>query len=267
MNSSPSMYTQPAVSKRVPDTVLRNLSHPANPRVSAVFDDLQVTTLASLFLKFRPAFDSDPAQLSRVLHVFIGEKLACSKFSYRDTKHQMLSQDTPEITVSDVQWLLSHFATLEERVLQSWAECLEGPVSLSLYSCNKPRLIAPAINSCIFCKTSLQPAIKTQKCGGKAPGGHSWVYTYSGGAEVGNSTCKQCETIYSMQTYTPGPTLMQKIGARSAFGDNSCIACEVQSPRGNTIKHLQACSMIVQKIFCCQRIFRTLNGSKYQQSR
>jgi hypothetical protein len=270
MDSNPCTCALTTVLKRIPDAVLRNLSHPANPRLFSVFDDLQVSTLASLFLRFRAVYESDAAQLSRVLHFFIGEKLASSKFSYNDTKQQMISQETPEITVADVQDLLSHFSTLGEGVMKSWAECLEGPVSLSLFRCNMPHMIAPVIKTCIFCKTSLQLAIKTQKCGGKAPGGHSWSYTYSGGAGVAvvcNSTCRQCETVYSMQTYTPGQMIMRRIGARAAFEDNAYAASGTQGTRVNTVNILQACQTIDHKTFCCQQTPKIRNGFRSQQSR
>jgi hypothetical protein len=72
MDSSPYTCAQPTVPKRIPNAVLRNLSHPTNPRLFACLDDLEVSTLASLFLRFRAVYQSDAAHLSRVLHLLPG---------------------------------------------------------------------------------------------------------------------------------------------------------------------------------------------------
>ena len=62
----------------------------------------------------------------------------------------------------------------------------------------------------VCASSPLSLEIKKQKCGWKAPGGHSWAYSVSSGAHVAvvcEATCPRCRTVYKLQTYTPGPAI------------------------------------------------------------
>lgn len=84
-------------------------------------------------------------------------------------------------------------------------------------------VVSPKIHLCLFCNSSLDYAVKTTRAGGKAPGGHAWAYNEAGAhiAAVCEGKCSLCDTVFKLQTYTPGAGLMSRIGT---FNHHNCEA-------------------------------------------
>lgn len=197
----------------VPVKLLRNARHSERPRF-CVFDDLQTSLLLSLFLRFRDVYKVDKKLVAKILF----DDVVCdleSASSYTDEK-RLLNQECVQFSQHDVVELLQHFDSLDDLRLSSLEDKYIDKISRGTKRVVFQEIVVPRITHCLFCTSSaLALKVKTQTCGWKAPGGHSWAYDFlSGGriAAVCEATCPRCQTVYKLQTYTPGPQIIQRSG-------------------------------------------------------
>lgn len=215
----------------IANSVLRNLRHPANSGTTC-FDDLQISTIATLFQQNRELYHTCPSSFAKQVHAYAIEKLLVdkdgnpTKHSFakaktellgglKDSSGQSLYTGADRITVKDVEELLQYLAKTSPINLQSWSSLLEPHFRLQVYKASVKHVIKPKIEECMFCKIPLDAYIVTTKAGGKAPGGHSWAYTLGTGggiAAVCQKKCSKCQTKYDLQTYNPGERLMDNQG-------------------------------------------------------
>ena len=77
-------------------------------------------------------------------------------------------------------------------------------------------IVVPRITDCMFSASStLSVKVETQACGWEAPRGHSWAYDFNTGgriAAVCEAKCPQRETVYKLQTFTPGLKILRQSG-------------------------------------------------------
>ena len=77
-------------------------------------------------------------------------------------------------------------------------------------------IVVPRVTNRMFCASStLSVKVKTQACGWKAPRGHSWAYDFNSGgriAAVCEAKCPRRETVYKLQTFTPGLKILRQSG-------------------------------------------------------
>lgn len=198
----------------VPVKFLRNCKHPATP-VHTPFDDLEVSILGSLFDRYRDLYEVKPLQLASALFIQVVADLE-KTHSYRKQKLD-ICQECATVTVQDVHDLLQHFSSLPRDILPGFDVRYR---QLSLWTPKGTRLVdhvvRPAVHECVFCKgVALDVVLKTHKVGWTAPGGHSWSYSMDGVRVAGvcEATCRRCESVYRLQTYTPGPGIVSRIGA------------------------------------------------------
>jgi hypothetical protein len=187
--------------------------------------------LASIFRKFRDLFNVDQYRVAEAVYsaVVIEWHSAAGKLSY-DKEKTYRNQECTTPTLQDVVDLFNRFDNLPEEDLQtldvqsavSVQARLLRPSGGSLRTTELPPdgqhlVIKPKISNCLFCKDApLLMRLRTESCGGKAPGGHSWAYEFKSGARVAmmyEGMCEKCKSVYSLQTYTPGAAIMDKSGS------------------------------------------------------
>lgn len=199
-----------------PTKLLRNVWHPAKP-TNTPFDDLQVSILAALFVRFRPLYDVNRPLLCKVLHQEVIEHLE-AKQSYTAEK-TVLRQECVQVSVDNVKELLCHFDSLPLEALASLEDVYARQISDKSERTQFQLIVTPRITECLFCSSCpLTVKIRTHKCGWKAPGGHSWAYSLHTGATVAavcESCCPKCKTVYKLQSYTPGAGIVKETGASS----------------------------------------------------
>lgn len=200
-----------------PVKLLRNVRHPAQPRFT-VFDDLQIGILLSLFVRFRDIYVVNNKLLAKTLYDEVVRDLE-SQASYTAEK-RVLHQECVDFSIGDVTELLEHFNSLDESCLRSLEDNYADKIAVGTHRVGFRSIVKPRITDCLFCPSSpLTLEIKKQKCGWKAPGGHSWAYSFNSGAHVAvvcEATCPRCNTLYKLQTYTPGPTILRGTGVITA---------------------------------------------------
>jgi hypothetical protein len=214
-----------------PSNLLRNLRHPATPRRSP-FDDHEVSVLASIFRKFQDLYNVDQCRVAKAVYsAVVAEWYSASgKLSYNQEKTYR-NQECTTPTLQDVMDLFSRFEHLPEKNLQTLdVQCavsvqnhlLHSSVAGALKPSDPPTdgqhlVIKPKISACLFCTNApLLVRLRTESCGGKAPGGHSWAYEFTLGARVAmmyEGICEKCNSVYSLQTYTPGEVIMGNSGS------------------------------------------------------
>lgn len=212
----------------VPVHILRNARHPQRPRFCA-FDDLQTSLLLSLFLRFRDVYNVDKKLLAKVLY----DEVVCdleSVSSYTKEK-QFLKQECVQFSLDNVTKLLEHFASFDNTLLRSLDEQYVDKVSSGSGTSGTlfRVIVLPRISQCLFCPSSaLSVKVKTHKVGYKAPGGYSWAYALGSGARIAavcEARCPQCETVYKLQTYTPGSKILEQSGASLQSHVVECLMC------------------------------------------
>jgi hypothetical protein len=189
---------------------LRILRHPAHPgsRVARCpFDDLEVSILAALYVRFLPVYLSDQSAFIRVLIDKVVKLFRVPQSTY-STANALITRPG----FSDMRILLDHFDNLRVQGcihrLSNLADEVEPRVvagSLGIAAGPRPLFVLPKIESCLFCGLELSPRLwKARGCGSYA--GFCWGYHYTSGAiqvVMFHKTCT-CGTVYSLQTYTPG---------------------------------------------------------------
>jgi hypothetical protein len=215
-----------------PLNLLRNLRHPATPRTTP-FDDHEVSVLASLFTRFRDLYTVDKVRLAKAVYSAVVQDWHkdSGNLSYNDEKGYR-SLECPEELLQDVVDIFNSFEMLPVQDLTTLDSRYADRVQMELHGSNVRRalepsgpsqaqeeellVVKPKISECLFCKQStLELILRKESCGGKAPGGNSWAYEYSSGACVAmvyKGVCQQCKSVYSLQTYTPGPDIVGSTG-------------------------------------------------------
>ena len=167
--------------------LLRNLRHRANDRpYHCPFDDHEVSTLATVFRQFRPAYDRDPCRFAAILYTDVVQQLASSKYTYDEAKRANFVADRIPATLPELELLLWRFSRCSDKLLTSWGErlCSFPPLERKLLNADESParegdhlFILPAISNCLFCADSrLVVRSTTSRAGGKAPGGYCWAY-------------------------------------------------------------------------------------------
>ena len=215
------------VTMSLPACLLRNIRHPANS-IDTPFDDLEVEFLASLFLRYRSVFNVDPASVvtafTGILREFHGDgqrqidQPVKHMTSYTTLKLRY-GQDCQRITEQDTLTLLQHFSRLNPVILRPWSELLSPKINQAILG--KAALygdficVSPVVRKCLFCDTTLDDRSLKVIGGDRSIGGRSWSYTFEHGACVAlvvQRRCPDCGSTYNLQTYTPGPKIMDEIG-------------------------------------------------------
>ena len=207
----------------VPTSLLRSLRHPANPE-NTVFDDLEVEFLASVFVKYRSVYEVQPkavaTALTKVVQELHDDHTAdeSMRTSYNLEKN-FYSQECLPVRQSDTEALLHHFSRKHPSILRPWSELLKPKISHDILgkagAFGDFIRVSPIIHQCLFCDHVLEETILSAIGGDRSIGGRSWAYCLDTGAcvaLVGQRKCHLCGTIYNLQTYTPGPSILTDIG-------------------------------------------------------
>jgi hypothetical protein len=199
--------------------LMRNLRHPAHNSEDC-FDDHDVSFFASLYLQIQPIYVTDPktaiAVCYDVYQTIREHPVGLGVANYDKARRECgLPVRVPE--KRDIAELFYHFSRLDPLLLRPWSDVVAQTVSGKVTGADdKTVFVQPIIKECLFCQEQkLNVAVRKTSGKGCAKGGHFWSYEYDKGAQIAvlfNSTCPQCWTDYSLQTYTPGRCILARLG-------------------------------------------------------
>ena len=202
-------------------TLLRNLKHPATMDMdSLAFDEHQVLILLDFFRRYRCLYNTDTQRFNRALLDNVLTPLATPDFCYSGRK---IAYSLPEvdITLADVNSLLAGFNRCSDDQLCGWSDVLDPCVRQALLGINLDMqnldFIKPKIDTCMLCPDNPLHVTVTKYGGSGSNNGYCWAYHHRDGAITGimcQAECLKCRTVYSLQTYTPGSSIIQRLGEK-----------------------------------------------------
>jgi hypothetical protein len=204
-----------------PRQLVRNLRHPAH-NGNDCFDDHEITFLASLYLQLQVVYATQPRKVSHACFEIFqdvrGRRLGLGVANYDKTKlecHQPFRLPGKK----DIEDLFRYFSELDPVLLRPWCDVVAEAALGKATNGAVPEgaiIVYPLISKCLFCPDmKLDLSIRRASGKGAAKGGHVWAYDYIKGGQVAvlfRSTCSNCLTDYSLQTYTPGDPILQEMG-------------------------------------------------------
>lgn len=219
-----------------PRNLVRNLRHPAHNN-NACFDDHDVTFLASLYLKLQPLYCSEPRTVVQACYAVYqdvrSQKVGLGVANYDKAKMEC-QQPFHLPAMGDIADLFRHFGQLDPLLLRPWSEVVAEDVAGKAAKGSAGSLmVLPSIKECLFCPGgTLDVSIRRVSGGGCAKGGHLWAYEYINAGQVAilfKSTCCQCLTDYSLQTYTPGERILAQMGMSASVAIAHVYLCRWQA--------------------------------------